>query len=397
MAQIWAGVDVGRTHHHCVVIDSEGKRLLSRRIANDETELLRLMGDAADFGDQATWAMDVPDGGAALLIGLLVAHDQRLLYLPGRALNRAAGGYRGEGKTDSRDATIIADQARMRRDLRSLRPGDEVIVELKLLTARRSDLVADRTRVINRLRGLLVGIFPALDRALEDLTRTGQLMLLTGYQTPAALRRIGLARLGCWLRTRKARHADKIAAAAVAAAHQQHIRLPGEALTATVIAELAKEVMALNDQIKKTERLIETRFRQHELAEVITSLPGFGSLLGAEFLAVTGGDMASFATPDRLAAFAGLAPAPWDSGRIRGNLHRPRRYHRGLNRVFYMSAMVSITCCPESRRFYDRKRVEGKRHNQAVLALARRRVNVVWALIRDHRVYQPSPAATAAA
>lgn len=103
----------------------------------------------------------------------------------------------------------------------------------------------------------------------------------------------------------------------------------------------------------------------------------FGHLLDAEFLAVTGGDMASFTTPAHRAAFAALAPVPWDSGQIRDNLHRPRRYHRGLDHVFYMSAMVSITCCPESRRFYDRKRAEEKRRNQAVFALARRRVNVV--------------------
>lgn len=58
-------------------------------------------------------------------------------------------------------------------------------------------------------------------------------------------------------------------------------------------------------------------------------MPGIGPLLGAEFLATTGGDMTWFATADRLAAFAGLAPAPWDSGRIRGNLHRPRRRGAG--------------------------------------------------------------------
>jgi Transposase IS116/IS110/IS902 family len=62
-----------------------------------------------------------------------------------------------------------------------------------------------------------------------------------------------------------------------------------------------------------------------ELAPVISSLPGIGTLLGAEFLAATGGDMEFFGTPHRLAGFAGLAPAPWDSGRIRGNLHQPKR------------------------------------------------------------------------
>ncbi|MEU5239172.1 IS110 family transposase, partial [Streptomyces lydicus] len=43
MTAIWAGIDAGKTHHHCVVIDETGKRLLSRRVANDETELLKLL------------------------------------------------------------------------------------------------------------------------------------------------------------------------------------------------------------------------------------------------------------------------------------------------------------------------------------------------------------------
>ncbi|MCP2293474.1 MULTISPECIES: IS110 family transposase [Nocardia] len=396
MAQIWAGVDIGKTGHHCVVINTDGKRLLSRRIANDEPELVKLIDEVRELGQDTVWAVDLPDGGAALLIGLLVERDQQLLYIPGRTLNRVAGGYRGEGKTDARDAAIIADQARMRRDLHPLRPGDEVTIELKLLTTRRADLVADRTRAINRLRGLLSGIFPALDRAFDNLTLVGPLTLLTGYQTPAALRRTGASRLETWLSTRKVRNPGKVAAAAIEAAARQHTRLPGEALTASMVAALAEEVMALNERIKEADKLIEGRFHRHELAEVIISLPGIGTLLGAEFLAATGGDMDYFGTPDRLAGFAGLAPAAWDSGRIRGNLHRPKRYHRGLNRVFYQSAMISISCSPESRT-YDRKRGEGKKHTQAVLALVRRRVNVLWALIREKRPYQPLPPVAVAA
>nr|AEA29653.1 hypothetical protein [Streptomyces albus subsp. albus] len=88
---------------------------------------------------------------------------------------------------------------------------------------------------------------------------------------------------------------------------------------------------------------------------------------------------------------------PRDSGNVRGNLHRPRRHHRGLQRVFYQSALLSIRRCEESRRFYERKRAEGKRHIQAVLALARRRVNVLWALIRDRQCYQRTTPVTAAA
>ena len=309
MSRIWAGVDAGKTHHHCVVLDSEGAKLLSRRVANDEPELLRLLSDVLALGDEVTWAVDLPDGGAALLIALLVNHDQHLLYIPGRVVNRASSGYRGEGKTDARDALVIADQARMRRDLNPLRPGDGATIELKLFTARRTDLVCDRTRAINRLRGTLTGIFPALERAL-DLTNTGPLVLLTGYQTPAAIRRMGAGRLATWLRNRKVRSSAALARAVVEAAERQHTAVAGEKATARMVHTLATEVMALNEKIAEVDRLIEDRFREHELAEVITSLPGIGPLLGAEFVAATNGDMAFFATPDRLAGFAGLAPAP---------------------------------------------------------------------------------------
>ncbi|ADI11715.1 putative transposase [Streptomyces bingchenggensis BCW-1] len=166
---------------------------------------------------------------------------------------------------------------------------------------------------------------------------------------------------------------------------------------AQLVHTLAREVMRLNEQIAETDKLIEARFREHKHAEVIASMPGIGPLLGAEFLAATGGDMMALVSPDRLAGFAGVAPAPRDSGKISGNPQRYRRYSRRLQRVFYTSALISIRCCEESCRFYDRKRAEGKRHTQAVLVLARRRVNVLWALLRDGRCYEPIPSVTNAA
>lgn len=164
-----------------------------------------------------------------------------------------------------------------------------------------------------------------------------------------------------------------------------------------MVHTLANEVAALNEQIAELDKAIAARFRDHGLAEVIASMPGIGPLLGAEFLAATAGDMNRCGSADRLASFAGVAPVPRDSGNISGNLHRPRRYHRGLQRVFYTSALISIQTCHESRRFYDRKRAEGKRHIQAVLALARRRVNVLWALIRDGQCFQSGLPVIAAA
>ncbi len=222
-------------------------------------------------------------------------------------------------------------------------------------------------------------------------TSKASLVLPTGYQTPAALRRTGRNRLAVWLKNRKVRNYRLVAATAVEAAEAQHTAVPGEKPAAAVVARPAREVMALDDEIAETDALIEDRFRDHPHAEIILSMPGLGPVLGAEFIAHTGGDMSVFGTADRLAGVAGLAPVPKDSGRISGNMRRPRRYCRRLLRVFYLSAQVAARHCPLSKAFYERKRAEKKTHKQAVIALARRRLNVLWALLRDSRHFEISP------
>ena len=118
-----------------------------------------------------------------------------------------------------------------------------------------------------------------------------------------------------------------------------------------------------------------------------------GPILGAEFL-VAAGDLCAFSSADRLAAYAGLVPAARDSGKRVGNDRRMRGGNKVLKkRVFYQSAFASLRSAPESRAFYDRKRREGKRHTQALVALARRRVNVLWAMLRDGTTFKGSSAA----
>ncbi|GEC08440.1 hypothetical protein SSP24_60950 [Streptomyces spinoverrucosus] len=103
MSRIWAGTDCGKSHHHCLVLDAEGGTLLSRRVANDEPELLELIRDVLDIagGDRVTWAMDMTGGEPALLIELLVGHGQELLYIPGIAVNRATDSYRSSRRRPS--------------------------------------------------------------------------------------------------------------------------------------------------------------------------------------------------------------------------------------------------------------------------------------------------------
>jgi transposase len=158
---VWAGIDAGKIAHHCVVINDAGKKLLSRKVSNDEADLLRLIGDVADLANsgRVLWAVDLNAGGAALLIALLVERDHELVYIPGRTVHHASAAYRGDGKTDAKDAAVIADQARMRRDLHPFRQRDEITADLRLLCSRRTDLAMDRTRAITRLRTHCWSIF----------------------------------------------------------------------------------------------------------------------------------------------------------------------------------------------------------------------------------------------
>ena len=391
MEKAWAGVDAGKEFHWACVLDASGRELLSRKVENDEADISRLMDEALLLAEEIIWALDQPGGSAALLLALLWERDQRVLYVPGLTVDRARDAYRGESKTDARDARVIADQARMRGDLGKLKAGEQELAELQLLLARRRDLVTDQSRTITRLREALVSLFPALERAL-DLNSKGPLTLLTHYQTPPHLRRAGHKRIAAYLRSRSVKGSNKVAQKALAAAKAQSVTLPAQDVAASIVAELAEDVLGLKERINILDEELGQRFFARPEARILTSLPGMGPVLGAEFL-VAVGDIRAFSSADRLAAYAGLVPAARDSGKRVGNHRRMRGGNKTLKRAFYQSAFSSLHGCAESRAFYDRKRAEGKRHTQALIALARRRVNVLWAMLRDGTTFESRSAA----
>ncbi len=118
------------------------------------------------------------------------------------------------------------------------------------------------------------------------------------------------------------------------------------------IADIGARVEAMEDPSELSARAQDLlrRLREHRDAEILLSMPGIGPLLGAEFIAGTGGDMYAFGTAGRPAGVAGLALVSRDSGRISGNMHRPHCYHRRLLRVLYLSAQIGRTRPSGTRR-----------------------------------------------
>jgi hypothetical protein len=155
------------------------------------------------------------------------------------------------------------------------------------------------------------------------------------------------------------------------------------------IVRLAQTVLDLDRQL--TALIVRWPIlRTHDDAATITSPTGIGDVLGAEFLAVVGGSLAGLPLPTTSPVTQASHPRA-RLGYCTGNLHRPQRYNRQLQRVFYTSAMISIQRSPASKAHYDGRRAHGKWHTQAVLALTRRRVNMLWAMPRDRRPYQEQP------
>ena len=282
----WVGIDVGKTHHWACVVSAEGKTLLSVKIADDEAEIVAFLARAGSLAAPLVWALDIIGAPSALLPALLARAGQPVHYASGRVVAAMSAAYVGEGKTDATHAYVIAETARLRRDLAVIDADTDLIRNLAVLTGHRADLIADRVRMINRMRDLMTSVFPSLERAFNYSSHKGALVWLTGYASPDRIRRTGQSRLASWLRTRKVRGCAAVAERATAAAKAQSIVLPGQELTAGIIAELAGSILALDDRLAGLDAQIEQTFAQHPQALIIQSMPGFGPFLGASLLLV---------------------------------------------------------------------------------------------------------------
>lgn len=124
---------------------------------------------------------------------------------------------------------------------------------------------------------------------------------------------------------------------------------------------------------------------------MLTSLPRIGARTAGILAEVCG---KAFQTAAHLASYAGVAPVTRNSGTsIRGK-HRSKRGNKMLKRALYLAAFASLRN-PVSRTYYDRKRAEGMRHNQALMALTPKRSNVLFAMLRDGALYEVKAPKTA--
>jgi transposase len=386
------GIDVAKQIHWVEIKVAEtGQVLSSHPVVNTPpaiAELIEQIRAAELEHGAARVGLDLLGGVATLLEAMLLDADLRVLHVPGVTVSEARRGTKGgEQKSDPKDARVIADQLRLHDDFRELTELREDDVELRLLVNRRGDIVADQTRRASRLRELLASIHPQLEASVDVTSKTG-LWLLTRYVTPGEIRAAGRRRLLTHLgklKNVKNSIVTAITEAALEAAHAQQIAVPGETVAAELIRGLASEMLTGRDQLARIDKHIGQVLENHPDAALIRSLPGMGATLTAEFLAITGG-IDRYPSGDHLAAAAGIAPVRRQSGKV-SYLRRARGGDKALKRIFFQSAFIATGCDPTSKAYYARKRAEKKNHQQAVLALARRRINVLHAIMRTRQPY----------
>lgn len=389
---VYLGLDVGKGEHHACAVDVDGKRLHDKPLLQDETRLKALYEQLAVHGPVLV-IVDQPASIGALPVAVARAAGVEVAYLPGLAMRRIADLHPGNAKTDARDAHVIAEAARtMPHTLRRVDMNDDALADLEVIVGFDDDLAGEVTRVTNRIHGLLTQIHPALERAIgPKLHHKAVLELLTRFGGPAGLRAAGRRRLLAVARPRAPRSYEKLIDAIWTALDEQTVTVPGTKAAELVLPKLADQLTDLLKQRQDAAEQVEEILDAHPLSTVLTSMPGVGVRTAARILLEVG-DGSSFPTPGHLAAYAGLAPVTRRSGTsIRGE-HPSRAGNKNLKRALFLSAFAALHD-PTSRAYYDRKRAQGKKHNAALICLARRRCDVLYAMLRDGTLYQPPAAA----
>ena len=387
---VFVGVDMAKTEHFAQATTTDGVELFARSVLNDQASIEQLLDDVGAHGTVAL-VIDMTASAAQLLLTIAAERQVPVAYVTGLQMRRAAELYAGSAKTDPRDAWVLADFARRNADrLAWLDVSDELLLRLRVLNGRDVDLATDANRVINRCRDALTAVSPGLERAVgQRLVQAGVRDVIAKWSTPIALCEAGRTKIRNAIKRRSPRIADKVADEIWAALDAQTITLPAEDTWGEVVADLLGDLERISTRRGELAKQIEEAFLSHPLGQVLVTLCGFGPRTGARTLAEIG-DPARFANGSRLAAYAGLSPTDWRSGRSINGAFQHRGGNHRLKNAMFLAAFVATQHDPDARAYYQRKRDEGKKHNAAVICVARRRCDLIHAMLTNATPYDPS-------
>jgi transposase len=347
------GADTHKHTHALAGVDGgTGAVVGQRTIEAREAGHLAALRWARELDTDRVWAIEDCRHVSRRLEQALIAAGERVIRVPPKLMGESRRGEREPGKSDQIDALAVA-RAVLRHGVERFPVAflDERAMEIRLLADHRDDIVAERTRVQNRLRWHLVELCPELESSLPKRSLDRHVQL------------------------------DRIARALKRLPANARVRVARELVAR--IGQLTREANALEAELHALVRAQ----RPALLAET-----GCGPLTAATLIGRTAG-AERFATDARFARQTGTAPIPASSGnRKRHRLHRGG--DRQLNRALHMIAITRARRDPTTRAYLERKIAEGKTSKEAIRCLKRHLARRFHRLLTDPDAtadHQPIP------
>jgi transposase len=411
---LYVGDDWAEDHHDIEVQDDDGHRLARARLPEGIEGLTRLhellaehLGedeadpDTGSVADRVVVGIET-DRGA--WVSALVAAGYQVYAINPMSSARYRERYSTSGaKSDAGDAHVLVEIVRLDRSHHRPVAGDSPDAEaLKLVTRTHQSFIWDRTRQLQRLRSALREFFPAALRAFDDLAAADALELLQKAPDPERAARLSLPQISAALKRSRRRDVPTKAAAI-----QQVLRAPAlrqapaiERAYAVIVVSQARLVAQLNDQIAELQAVVAEGFGRHPVADIVTSQPGLGVVLGARVLAEFGDDPDRYADAKARKNYAGTSPITRASGTRRVVLARYAR-NKHLADAVHQWAFCSLTSSPGARAYYDTIRARGTGHHAALRQLGNRLVGILHGCLKTNAPYDehlawPTSSATAA-
>lgn len=384
-------VDVGCRQHRVAVGLSNGELLeefeFAHRPEGFSKFFERIERQHRRYPGEVSVAMEGYNGHARPLDTLVCERGWRLFNVDNLKLARFKQVFPAAAKSDRIDARRALQLMQLgehlpqvREALQEVRASAPENAMLKRLTRRRRALVDEKSRLLARLQGDLRAVCPGLLDITHDAENLWFLNLL-GYSDDLGR----LARLQEKTLLRIPAIGAKYAARVRQWQRQAHFSHE-TAYAGPMIVEDARRILELRAKIKALEEQCATVAGDSEMARLIDTLPGFGLVCSSE-LAGEIGTLERFAGEASLAVYLGMANLDNSSGQRQG-ARAPGQVNKRAKAAMMTGVDRHRKQVPESQRYYERKRAEGKTHNQAVRALGRHLCRVLYRMLKDGRPYQ---------
>lgn len=292
-------------------------------------------------------------------------------------------------KDDPSDAAYLVDLLALHRDkLKPWLPDDEETRTLQYLVAHRRRLVDDRTRISNRLTSLLKGYFPqVLDWFPDPRTKLVTDFLLR-WPSLDSLKRVHKTTPERFFRQHQSVRREALELRVERIRASAPLVTDKAVISSSVLMTkaLAAQLKAVIEAVAEFDRQIERLCQTHQDYGVFASLPGSGTVYSSRLLAAFGTDRTRFASAERVACLAGVAPVVERSGQTRW-VHWRSCCPKFLRQSFVEYAGESIRHSFWARAFYMQRRARGKSHQVAVRALAYKWIRIIYRCWQTRQPY----------